>query len=84
MSNFCVGQRVIVTHYGGAHDGVELADMNGYYGHVVETYTGGATGRPMVDVSLSGRVGAAPRPYDLDPIGDDPWIFYADELQHAD
>lgn len=79
---FAVGQRVMVARWksGGTPD----TDMNGYYGHVVETYTGGATSRPMVDVSLKGRVGAPARLHDLDLTGNDAWIFYADELEHAD
>lgn len=82
MSKFAIGHRVIVAHWGAG--GSPNTDMTGYFGHVVETYTGGGTGRPMVDVSLKGRVGAQARPHDLDLTGNDPWIFYADELEHAD
>ncbi len=79
---FAPGHRVIVT--GWKPDGADQTDMNGYFGHVVQTYTGGGSGRPMVDVSLKGRIGAPARPHDLDLTGNDAWIFYADEIQHAD
>lgn len=78
MSTFAVGHRVIVAHwkYGSSPN----TDMTGYYGHVVELHP--RTSRPMVSVDLIGRVGAEARELDLGP--DDPWIFYADELEHAD
>lgn len=76
---FRVGQRVIVTHW---KHSTPHTDMNGYYGHVTAIYN--SRPRPMVDVSIIGRTGAEPRPHDLDPNGDDPWIFYADELEAVD
>jgi hypothetical protein len=79
--SFAVGQRVMVARW---KPGTLNTDMNGYYGHVAETHPMTHRARPMVSVSLKGRVGAEVRPHDLDLNGDDPWIFYADELDHAD
>lgn len=72
---FDVGHRVIVTN---AHP-----EVDGYYGHIVSRGTAGTT-KPMVLVSLEGRVGGEAEPHYLDPHGDDPCVLYEDELQHAD
>ncbi|MEV5360591.1 hypothetical protein AB0K45_09630 [Micrococcus luteus] len=77
-TRFAIGDRVIVANWKGAD--TPTTGMNGYYGHVVEVH-------PIadwVDVSLMGRVGAEARPHDLDPDGNDPWPFHADEVEHAD
>lgn len=81
---FEVGHRVIVTRF--KSDISPSTDMVGYYGHVAETHplTERQHRGPMVSVSLKGRIGAAPRPHDLDLDGDDPWIFFSDEIEHAD
>lgn len=77
MNRFDIGNRVIVQHWKSSDFD---AGMNGYYGHVVELHP--RAPRPMVSVALQGRSGAPARDHDLDP--DDPWIFYENELEHAD
>lgn len=79
---FAAGDRVICKP-----NGCLGPDMVGYYGHVATIRPAGIgsahQGQNMVLVSLIGRVGGPVNENNLDK-GDDPWIFYEDELEHAD
>jgi hypothetical protein len=84
VSHFLVGQRVIVTRWAPPRHLQSAPGMNGYYGFVSEQHPLTWREDPMVSVSLKGRVGHPPREFDLDPLGDDPWVFYERELEAAD
>lgn len=77
-SKFHVGDRVIVKPC------TDVSDiMAGYYGHVHTVAKVTPKGQ-IILVSLEGRVGKPVYQKDLDLTGDDPFIFYDNEIEHAD